>query len=85
VLRAEQSHKIDIGGSQSYHVTDTLRIDTGLIGNQANPAVANQMHAVLEQHRYAGAHASVIIRRGGTSRVLTPPAGAADPPSTHTP
>jgi hypothetical protein len=85
MLRAEQRHKVDIGRSQSHHVTDTLGIDAGLIGHQANPAVANQMHAVLEQDDNAGAHASVIIRLEVTRHLLTLPGGAADPPPTHTP
>lgn len=84
MLRAEQSHKIDIGGSQSHHVTDTLGIDAALIGHQANPAFANQVHTVLEQNRNAGAHASVIIRLAA-GHVLTAASGAADPPSTHSP
>jgi hypothetical protein len=85
MLRAEQSHKIDTGGSQSHHITDTLGIDTRLVGYQANPAVANQMHTVLEQHYDAGAHGSVIIGHSGTGCALTSSRGAADPPSTHTP
>ena len=85
MLRAEQSHKIDISGSQSYHVTDTLGIDAGLIGHQTDPAVANQVCAVLEQYRNAGAHLSVIIRLGGTGPFLTPSCGAAGPAATHTP
>jgi hypothetical protein len=85
MLRAEQSHKIDIGGSQSHHVTDTLGVNTRLIGDQANPAVANQMHTVLEQHCDAGAHASVIIRLGGGGYVFAPSRGAADEPPTHNP
>jgi hypothetical protein len=85
MLRAEQSHKIDIAGSQSHHVTDTLGIHAGLIGHQANPAAADQMHTVLEQHRNAGAHASVGICLGGTGHFLTPSCGAADPAPTHTP
>jgi hypothetical protein len=85
MLRAEQRHKVDIGRSQSHHVTDTLGIDAGLIGYQTNPAVADQVYAVLEQHDNAGAHASVIIRLDGTGYFLTLPGGAADPPPTHSP
>jgi hypothetical protein len=85
MLRAEQSHKIDIARSQSHHVTDTLGIYAGLIGHQASPAAANQMHTVLEQHCNAGAYASVIIRLGGTGPFVTPSCGAADPAPTHTP
>jgi hypothetical protein len=85
MLRAEQRHKIDIGGSQSHDVTDTLGIDPGLIGDQANPPVPNQMHTVLEQYLNAGAHPCVIICLGGTGDVLSPPGGAAQAPPTHTP
>ena len=85
MLRAEQSHKIDISGSQSHHVTDTLRIDAGLIGHQTDPAVANQVCAVLEQHRNAGAHVGVFIRLGGTGSFLAPSCGAAGPAATQTP
>jgi beta-N-acetylhexosaminidase len=85
MLRAEQRHEIDASGSQSHHVTDPLGIHAGLIRNQADPTVANEMQTVFEQHRNAGANRSVIVSLAGSRGTRSGCRGTCDGPSTHTP
>jgi hypothetical protein len=54
MLGTEERHERDARSSQSHHVADSIRIHTGLVRHQPGPAVADEVHAVLEQDLDAG-------------------------------
>jgi hypothetical protein len=71
MLRAEQGHELSPGRSQSRHVTDSVRIHSGLVSYQSDPVFVDQMQAVPEQDRDPGLdpsrRAESRDRRGASS------------------
>lgn len=80
MLRTEESHQLDPGGSQSLHVAHPLGIHAGLIRDQADPPVADQMQTVGQQDSDPGTDPSLRILSWGLLRVSGACRGAAERP-----